>query len=312
MERHRLPGYAGLLLAAATLLVGGVVQTTGFVLRLPLLGATAVPVGAAAAVEFRRLGRTDALSLERGDAADALAVVAGAVLTYWLAVEAGLGPVVASAAVGLAAGLALPRVDSAAYCGSFVGMVSPAVFPTLPLVAAAGAVAAGLFVAARGTFDGFGGKLGTTALFGFLVVTVGSGAEFAAGSPPAWGDAWLVVPTAAAAAALTVALGVRCDLGSVVASATVGLLAGVGLPALLPGVGDTLAAAAFCASFVGMVAPARIGGEPRVGAAGALSGVVFLAASPTLAGSGGKLGTAAFVSCLAVVGTSRAAERLVG
>ena len=310
MERHRLPGYAGLLFAAAALLVHGAVAADVLAPRLPLLAGTAIVAGVTATTEFRALGRVDSLALDRGDAADAVAVVAGAALTYWLSVGAGLGPVVASAVVGIVAGVVVPRVDSAAYCGSFVGMISPAVFPDITLVVAAGAVSAALFVAARGAFDGFGGKLGTTALFGCLVVALGSGAEFAAGSPPAWTQASVVVPTAAVAAALTVALGVRYGLGAVVASAAVGLVAGLGLPTLFPEFGGTLAAAAFCASFVGMVAPGRIDGELRVGAAGALSGAIFVALSPALAGAGGKLGTTAFLACLAAYGTVESFDRL--
>lgn len=310
VERHRLPGYAALLLTAAALLGRGSLAADGIAPRLPLLLGTALAVGVAATTEYWSLGNVDALSLGRADAADFLAVVVGAGLTYWLHAQTGAGAVVASAAVGLAAGLALPRVDSAAYCGSFVGMVSPAVFPEVGLVVAAAAVAGGLFVAARGAFDGFGGKLGTTALFGCLVVALAAGADYAAGSPPPWGEAALIVPIAAVAAVLTVTLGVRAGLGAVVASAAVGLLAGLGLPAAFPADGETLAMAAFCGSFVGMIAPARLDGELRVGAAGALSGAVFVAASPALAGAGGKLGTTAFASCLAVYGTIEGYERL--
>ncbi|MFD1566782.1 hypothetical protein ACFSAU_04690, partial [Halolamina litorea] len=201
------------------------------------------------------------------------------------------------------------RVDSAAYCGSFVGMVAPAVFSDLDLVVAAGLAAGALFVAGRGAFDGFGGKLGTTALFGCLVVAAGSGVSFAAGSVPPWGEAVLVVPGDAVAVVATVALGVLYGLGAVIASAVVGLAGGLVLPPIHPR-GELLATAAFCASFVGMVAPARIDGERRVGAAGALSGVLLLAVSPVLAGAGGKLGTTAFVACLALVGADEAADRL--
>ncbi|MBP1987046.1 hypothetical protein [Halolamina salifodinae] len=309
MKRHRLPGYAGLLLAAFALLGRGTAAVDGFAPRLPLLLGAALAATVAAVVEFRALRGADALAFDRGDAADFLAVVAGAVLTYWLSVDAGFGPVVASAVVGLAAGVALPRVDSAAYCGSFVGMVSPAVFPDAGLVVAAGAAAGALFVAARGAFDGFGGKLGTTAFFGILAVAAGTAAEFAAGTAPPWSEAALLLPVTAVAAALTVALGFRYGLGSVIASAAVGLFGGLVLPMLHPA-GDLLATAAFCATFVGMVAPARIDGELRVGAAGALSGAVFLAVSPVFAGAGGKLGTTAFVSCLACYGVSEGYERL--
>ena len=306
----RLFGSAGLLLAAFALLGRGTATADGLAPRLPLLVGTALAAIIAAGVEFRALRGADALPLDRGDAADFLAVVAGALVTYWLSVDAGLGPVIASAAVGLVAGVALPRVDSAAYCGSFVGMVSPAVFPDVGLVVAAGAAAGALVVAARGAFDGCGGKLGTTAFFGCLVVAVGTDAAFAAGTAPPWHQAGLLLPVTGVAAALTVALGVRFDLGAVVASAAVGLLGGIALPPIHPA-GDLLATAAFCASFVGMVAPARIDGELRVGAAGALSGAVFLAVSPVFAGAGGKLGTSAFVACLGLYGASEAAERLL-
>jgi hypothetical protein len=296
------------MLTAAALLVDGALAV-GFAPRHLFVVGTAAAFGVTTTTELRGLRRTETLSLDRGDAADALAVVAGAGLTYWLGIDAGLGPVLASASVGLVAGVAFSRVDSAAYCGSFVGMVSPTVFPDLPLVLAAGAASAGLFVAARGTFDGFGGKLGTTALFGCLVAAGLSGTAFAVGSPPAWGEAVVVVPTAALAAAVTVALGVRLGFGAVVASALVGLFAGLALPALFPRLGDTIAPAAFCASFVGMVAPERIEGELRVGLTGGLSGLAFVALSPSLAGAGGKLGTTAFVSCLAAAGAAEAIGR---
>lgn len=308
MDRHRLFGTAGLLLAAGALLVDGI-RAAGFAPRYLFLAGTAAAFGVTTTTELRGRRRREALSLDRGDAADAFAVVGGAGLTYWLSVDAGVGPVLASASVGLIAGVALPRVDSAAYCGSFVGMVSPTVFPDLSLVLVAGVASSGLFVAARGAFDGYGGKLGTTALFGCLVAAGLSGTAFAGGSSPAWAEAVIVVPTGAVAAALTVALGVRYGLGAVVASAAVGLVAGLALPALFPTLGDTLALAAFCASFVGMVAPERIDGELRVGATGALSGLAFVALSPALAGAGGKLGTTAFVSCLAAVGVAEAIGR---
>jgi hypothetical protein len=89
-----------------------------------------------------------------------------------------------------------------------------------------------------------------------------------------------------------------------VGSAAVGLVAGPALPTLAPA-GETLAAAAFCGSFVGMSSADRLESEARVAAARGVCVLVFVAVSGTFAGADGKLGTAAFVSCLAVAGGER-------
>ncbi|THE65078.1 hypothetical protein D8Y22_07580 [Salinadaptatus halalkaliphilus] len=240
------------------------------------------------------------LGFDEGDAVDALAVAAGGVVTYAISVAAGLGPVLASALVGLAVGLVAPRVAVPAYCGSFVGMASPAVF-SLEGVALAGTVAGLGFVATAESFDGVGGKLGTIALCGCLGAVALTGLEYGSPSPPAWELVGVVVPVAVAGAVATVFLSLRLELGAVVGSGLVGVLAGVGFPLLLPGVGETLAAVAFCASFVGMSSAKRLS-VGHVAVAGGVSGLVYLAVTPAVTGAGGKLGTIAFVSCIAVIG----------
>lgn len=280
------------------------------------LEAALIPAGgiAVAAERERTLGSAaDAASgLDRADGRDALAVVAAAVCTYALSVHAGLGPVVASALVGLTAGVAAPDVDVPAYCGSFVGMASPALFPSVGYLAVAGLFSGLAFVAAERVFDGFGGKLGTLALFGSATTAALTGADYAAGSAPTWTHAGLVVPVAVASAVGTVALSVRLELSAVVASALVGLLAGLALPALPAVPGETLAAAAFCASFVGMSSPARLDGELRVALAGATCGLVFVAVAAAFVGAGGKLGTVAFVACVTTSGAERLFARAFG
>jgi len=274
------------------------------------LGGGVVLVGAVTATVERRsaFARLDGTALARSDAVDALVVTLAAGLTYILSVHAGLGPVLASAAVGVAAGLAVPDVDAAAYCGSFVGMASPAVFPSVWPVLVAGAVAGVAFVAATASFVGFGGKLGTLALFGCVTAGLLLGVEYATAVVTPWGSAALTVPVAAVAAVATVVLSDRGGLGAVVGSALVGLVAGLTLPVVAPGVGGRLATVAFCASFVGMSSRERLDSEVQVGLAGALCGLVFVVVTPALVGAGGKLGTTAFVSCVAVAG----ADRLVG
>ncbi|SFB80458.1 hypothetical protein SAMN05444422_102105 [Halobiforma haloterrestris] len=296
-------GYLALLVTPATLLLGAV--------RGPpelRVGAVGLPLGVAlvgtvvAATERPRLSRLDGPGLARADAVDALAVPAAAVVTYGLSVHGGLGPVLAAAVVGLLVGGGLPRIDGPAYCGTFVGMASPAVFPSLEAVALAGTVAGLAFVATTDSFAGFGGKYGTVALFGCIVAGSLLGVDYAAAGAL---DSRLVAPVvlvAVVAAVATVALRTRGGASSVVASAAVGVVAGVAFPSLFPELGTTLAAVAFCASFVGMSSDDRLATTGQVAAAGLLCGLVYLAVAPSLAGAGGKLGTTAFVSCLAVAG----------
>lgn len=241
------------------------------------------------------------LTPDRTNAANGLAVAAAAPVTRWLAVEAGLGVVVASALVGLLAGLLVPKHAAPAYCGSFVGMAAPGVFPGYRLVTAAGLVAGLVYVAVDGVFDGVGGKLGTTAFVGCGTVAIGAGVTPGSGTMPGPTAAVLLVAVAGAAAVGTFALSVRLEYGPVVGSAVVGLAAGVAAPLLLP-VGEAVAAAAFCASFAGMVSPDRLPNESATLLAGLVSGALFVAVTPAFAGFGGKLGTVAFTACLVTVG----------
>ncbi len=237
--------------------------------------------------------------LERSDGADALAVAATGPLTYYCSVALDLGPVVASALVGLLAALTVGEQAAPAYCGTFVGMVSTTVLPTLLPVAVASAVAAVAFVLAKRVFNGFGGKLGTTAFLGCGAVVFPSSYTYAAASALAPEPAVAAVAAATAGALGAVVLSVQYDHGAVVGSAVVGLVAGLlAPPALGPALGGTVAAAAFAGSFVGMVSETRLPSLALVGAAGLVSGVVFVGVAPAFGGSGGKLGTIAFTACL--------------
>ncbi|WP_136716935.1 hypothetical protein [Halorientalis salina] len=304
-------GYVALLVTPLALLVAALGDPTGVSAgRLSVEGGLFLAAGLTAVVEREYIGGQLAASeFTHRDGLDVAAVVAGAVGTYAMSVHAGLGPVLASAAIGLVAGVALPDIDVPVYCGSFVGMVSPSVLPTVEHLAVAAVVAGLAFVAATESFGGFGGKLGTLALFGCLAAVALPGVTFGTGAPIQWGRASLFVPVAAVAAVATVVLSVRFDLGAVVGSALVGLVAGVAFPALSPAAGGTLAAVAFCASFVGMSSPDRLT-TGHVGLAGGLCGLVFVLVSPAFVGAGGKLGTIAFVSCLTVAGVTELRDTL--
>lgn len=302
-------GYVALSLTPAALLVrallagGTSAVTVGFEAGLLLVGAAAV-----AAERERSFGTFPASPLDRTDVTRVLAVVVAAVLTYALNVHAGLTPVLASALVGLVAGVAATGVDAPAYCGSFVGMASPTLFPSAAHVVVAALFAGLAFVAAKRAFAGFGGKLGTLALFGCATTATLTGADYVAAGTIQWPDARLVVPVAVVGAVAAFVVSVRLDVGAVVGSAVVGLAAGLALPVVAPGSGGTLAAVAFCASFVGMSSRNRLASEFRVALVGGACGLVFVAVSGTMSGAGGKLGTIAFISCVSLAGV----ERLVG
>ncbi|MXV64485.1 hypothetical protein GS429_20910 [Natronorubrum sp. JWXQ-INN-674] len=300
----QLAGYFALVLTAGALLVNSatapVSLSTGTVgVQIGLVLTAAV----AGVVEHRReLSQFETPGFDRSDGIDALAVVAGAVVTYALSVSAGLGPVLASALVGLLVGLTIPEVGAPAYCGSFVGMASPAVFASLEFVALAGVVAGLGFVASTESFGGVGGKLGTLALFGCVTTAAIVGLDYTSAGPPQWELVSTIVPVAVLGAVATVVLSVRLELGAVIGSGVVGVAAGVAFPLAAPELGTTLAAAAFCASFVGMSSVERLGGIAHIALVGGLSGFVFLAVTPAFDGAGGKLGTVAFVSCIGLIG----------
>jgi len=272
------------------------------------LGVGVALTGGAAAVQEREelLARAEAAGFDRGDAVDAVAVVVAAVVTYLLSTAAGLGPVVAAAAVGLVAGVGAPRVAVPAYCGTFVGMASPSLFPGTGYVLVAGLLAAAAFVTTTELFGGFGGKLGTIAFFGCATTLALPGVEYATGSGLSWTSAGVVVPVAVAGAVATVVLSIRFDLGRSSGPRSSASSPGYRCPAG-PHMGSTLAAVAFCASFVGMSTTERLGHEGHVALAGALwAGVRRRLAR--LRRCWGKLGTIAFLSCVAAFGAAELLE----
>lgn len=291
---------ATVFVALATFRLGsGVVPAAVAVATAGLTGVVVVDAGRR---EFRDVFTGEAVGavrLEPADAADALAVVVAGPVTYAVSVWLGQGPVVASALVGLFAALALGDQAAPAYCGSFVGMVSTAVLPTLAPVAAASLVAGLVFVASKRLFDGFGGKLGTTAFLGCAAVVAPSSYTYAAGGTLSLSSSLAAVVAATAGAVAAFLLSVRFDYGAVIGSGTVGLVVGVlAPPALGTSLGGSVAAAAFSGSFIGMVSENRLPSVTLVGIAGLASGVVFVGVEPFVGGSGGKLGTIAFAACL--------------
>lgn len=231
-----------------------------------------------------------------------LSVVVGAIVTYAMVVELGLSSVVAAGLVAIASAFVFPKESVAVYTGAFVGMTSPDLFTSYGHAVLAAVLAGVAFALVRPVFDGIGGKLGTVAFVSAVPVVLLTATEFHGEPLPAPDVSVLVVVSSIGGAILTYTISVEGNRSPVFASGFVGVLGGVLLPLGAPNAGSLLAAAVFCASFVGMASPERISGPTNIGLAGAIAGVVVISTTPFLGGSGGKLGTIAFGACLAVLG----------
>ncbi len=202
--------------------------------------------------------------------------VAATLLTYYAHAQQRCGPVLASSAVTLAGSLVAPGLGQAAMCGSFAGMSSPLLLPSLPWALAAGIATSALFeglIHYRNAAFGLGGRLGATAFVGVNLVTGARGilgipsASFS-GIPQQLSVSALatspVLPVTVGFTALgavaTIALREASDANAaadpVRASAVVGLVGA--LLVGLCGFSELGALATYGGSFVGMSLPSRL------------------------------------------------------
>lgn len=226
-------------------------------------------------------------------------VVGGALVSYSLSVHLGLGSVIASGLVALFAGILIPSIGPAVTCGAFAGMASSRLLG-YPGILLAGSIAGLAFALSSDLFNGFGGKLGTIAATGTCLAAAITGKSFLESK---FLDASLAAPiiaTAIVSSVLAYYVNNMAGKGGVVASGMVSLLGGLVLPAAFPKTGGMLAAVCACGSYVGMSSKARIPNGLYAAVAGGLTGAAYFLGAPVLGGAGGKLGTTAFVSVLAV------------
>jgi len=277
----------------------------GIVVTLSLVGAVYEMVRESRRVPCVQLG--EVLSCE--SALNVVGVLGGALLAYSLSVDVGLGAVTAAGLVGLVAALVVPNYAVPVYCGSFVGMTSARLLISHWDVAIAGGVAAVLYVLTSCAYPGFGGKLGTIAFAGSVITGLGLDREFLITEIPEPAVALVIVLCSVAAAVITYWLSITLGHGPVIASGIVGISGGLVLPAIYPETGGTLAVMAICASFAGMSSRPQFPRWWMMLVVGLLTGLVFVNSMPLLGGAGGKLGTIAFGSCLAVRGYLDLIER---
>jgi hypothetical protein len=230
-----------------------------------------------------------------------LSLVVGALLTYYLNHDLGLGAVVASSLIGLIGGLLVKEYAVPIYCGSFAGMVSAAIIQDFSGTLLVAVFAGLLYVLGQETFKGFGGKLGATAYFGTLF------ASFIADSfndtmvptdVSLQTDVFIIFILGGIASYL---IKEQIQTGAVVSSALLGLIGGLILPSLFDN-GSALAVALFCGTFVGMSTTSKLSTRISVLIATFIGAVVFSYTAPYFAGLGGKLGLIAFGASITTSG----------
>lgn len=284
---------AGLVLASGATAGRLLIGHAGVGFLFSLVAGVAVPYAFGRELATHVVGEPP-LVVTRTDAGFLASILVAAPATRLVA-QTGAGVVVGSGVVGLFAHLFVQKYEAPAYCGTFVGMATASVLSWGGLLAAS-FVAGGVFIAAQRAFNGFGGKLGTTAFVGCGVVVLAGGSGPDVGTAPSTAVVLGGIATATAGAVAAYLLARLRGLGPVFGSSVVGILAG-GVSLVVPGT-TLLAAAAFCGSFTGMSHSGRLPSVASVGLAGVVTGLLFAAAVPVVAGFGGKLGTIAFVACL--------------
>ncbi len=234
-----------------------------------------------------------------------LAVLIGGLAAYTLAHDVGLGPVVAASLVGIAAHLMAPQFSTAAYTGAFVGMTSDLLLLSHSEVLLASLTSGVVFYLTKPVFPGVGGKLGTIALIGTTLMSLSLQRIFLIAPLPDFQTSLEIIVIALIAMPLTFYLSAVHGNGPVLASSVVGMISGLVLHVIYPEMGTNLAVVAICASFAGMSGRERLPNFGMVLLVALFTGVVFIFSTPHLGGAGGKLGTIAFGSVLAVIGFQR-------
>lgn len=90
--------------------------------------------------------------------------------------------------------------------------------------------------------------------------------------------------------------------GAVIASAIITLVSGLMLPHFFPVMGSTLAIAAACSSYAGMISLENALNLLEMAVISLMTGILFIAAKTAYPGIGGRLGTIAAISCFAWLG----------
>jgi hypothetical protein len=234
-----------------------------------------------------------------------LAVVIGALATFYLA-KFGMSAVLASALIGIGGSLLFKRYEIEIFTGSFVGMSSIVFFNDGGILAAS-VISAVAYLMGKNVFVGIGGKLGSSAFIGTLLVAFLAGVDVVNfdnalinTSLPIW---FIVIAliVSAIASIVTNQMAQRWFKGSTVLGSSVAGILGYLLSLSFGGLGGLFAGTIYAATFAGMSQNKVLKSPLFFAIAGSITAVIFLASSTYFLGLGGKMGTSAFIGVLATV-----------
>jgi len=249
-------------------------------------------------------------ALSKQDWFDFLFVYFASIVTYNLHQYGYVSAVLASGLVGLIGAAVFKKHEKAIYAGSFLGMAMIGVFPPWPFIVA-GLLSAFIFVYSKPLFKGVGGKLGTIAFAGGILSWLINDLSFTAARIFGFGEGLLLILIAIIAALATRTLSKLKGVSVVLSSAIIGTLLALSFDYLTFGLSPYLAICGFGASFVGMSDDTQLKSLIAVAAGGLVFGLIFIFAAPLFGGSGGKLGTMAFIASLSVIGIRMIIERIM-
>jgi hypothetical protein len=234
-----------------------------------------------------------------------LVVVIGALATFYLA-KAGMSAVLASSLIGIVGSWLFKRYEIEIFTGSFVGM-SSVIFFTDSGIIIASLIASIAYLMGKNVFVGIGGKLGSSAFIGTLLVALFVGVDV-------WNldiamintslPLWFVVITllfSALASVATSQLAQRYFKGSVVLGSSVVGILGYIISLSIGTFSGLFAGTIFAASFAGMSQIKVLKNPLYFAIAGLFTAIIFLASSTYFLGLGGKMGTSAFIGVLATL-----------
>ena len=203
------------------------------------------------------------------------AVLAGAIITFFMSNELNLGPVVASGVVGLIGAMASRKYEIPIYCGSFVGMSSIVMYGDYQSLLFSAIISGVLFLIAGSVFSGFGGKLGMIAFGGTMTYSIIIGEAYVVAPFPTESTNGLIALYLIIGAVAAYIIHHRSRLSAVESSAVTGLVGGLLLPMIYGSSGDFLAVVLFCGSFIGMSSRDRLNSLCHVIVSGAMAAMFF-------------------------------------
>ena len=304
-------GWTALVATAMTLMILTLIELfsrtlSGFFLLI-IFGLL---MGYALIRQFRSNVDSTAWTLSKQDWLDFLFVYFASIVTYNLHQYGYVSAVLASGLVGVIGAAVFKKHEKAIYAGSFLGMAMIGVFPPWPFIVA-GLLSAIIFVYSKPLFKGVGGKLGTIAFAGGILSWLINDLSFTVLRTFDFGEGLILILIAVFAALATRILTKIKGVSVVLSSAIIGILLALSFDYFGFGLSPYLAICGFGASFVGMSDDTQLKSLISVAAGGLIFALIFIFAAPLFGGSGGKLGTMAFIASLTVIGLRMIIERFI-